>query len=89
MISQLTVLVHDIGCGFDIVTSKCGKLEYCEGLNYDEMVGMIARLLCPHESVGKGYMGRPLFLVPPKDPDACGDNAPDMTLATKPGLVEF
>jgi len=45
-----------------------GDLNVAEDLNYDEMLGTIARALCPTMDDGspQRFLGRPLFLTNPK-----------------------
>ena len=64
-------------------TGYPGKLNVADHLTYDEMLGYVARLCCPHFSNGDPIRtwGRPLFLEAPakrepEHPDAAGDKAP-------------
>lgn len=65
---QITILRNDSG-GFSVLTAGwSGPVQVIDGLCYDEMLGQVARLLCPVMSNGEPqrYMGRPLFLTAPK-----------------------
>lgn len=64
-IHKLTIL-HDNY--FTIVTQNgLGELGCLDGLAYDEMLGIVARLFCPVDSQGGPVrqLHRPLFLTPP------------------------
>jgi len=71
MIDQLTIIKTWHG-GFTVITSEghCApQLRHATDLNYDEMLGTVARLFCPSMSNGEApnYVGRALFLAPPKE----------------------
>jgi hypothetical protein len=65
--SMFTVLIED----------TMNRVMCADELTYDEMLGTVARALVPFCSDGEPLRWfKPLFLSPPKHPDAAGDAAP-------------
>jgi len=65
---KITILQEWGGSGLTVISEDgLRKLTVADGLCYDEMLGYIARLLCPTESDGtpSEYFGKPLFLSAP------------------------
>jgi hypothetical protein len=70
--TQLTILRNYGSSSFTVVSQHAAGQSVAQDLNFDEMLGYIARLLCPTDSSGQPCMhaGRPLYLLPPTEPDA-------------------
>jgi hypothetical protein len=79
--NKITILRSDGRCGFHVfVGTYMDDVQCVDNLVYDEMLGMVARLLCPENETARWMIGKPLFLGPPEEPphpDVNGERPPD------------
>jgi hypothetical protein len=86
--NKITIL--RVGNLFTVLVGGWREILCADQLTFDEALGYVARLMCPTDDAGnvaRGY-GKPLFLSPPKHPDAAGDAAPVIPAPTKTPVSE-